>query len=45
LLHGTLPKTSPGERIVMAFSYAPAFVADWKGIDKDSTDITKLGHY
>jgi hypothetical protein len=45
LLHGTLPKTTPGERIVMAFSYAPAFVADWKAIDKDSTDITKLGHY
>jgi hypothetical protein len=45
LLHGTLPKTSPGERIVVAFSYAPAFVADWTEIDKDSTDITKLGHY
>lgn len=45
LLHGTLPKTSPGERIVMAFSFSPAFVADWKEIDKDSTDITKLGHY
>jgi hypothetical protein len=45
LLHGTLPKTSSGERIVMAFSYAPAFVADWKEIDKQSPDITKLGHY
>jgi hypothetical protein len=45
LLHGTLPKTSPGERIVMAFSYSPAFVTDWREIDKDSADITKLGHY
>lgn len=45
LLHGTLPKTSPGERLVMAFSYAPAFVADWKEIDKDSPDIIKMGHY
>ena len=45
LLHGTLPKSSPGERLFMAFSYAPAFVADWKEIDKDSGDITKLGHY
>jgi hypothetical protein len=45
LLHGTLPKTSPGERVVMAFSYAPAFVADWKEIDKDSPDIMKMGHY
>jgi hypothetical protein len=40
-----LPKTSPGERIVMAFSYSPAFVTDWREIDKDSADITKLGHY
>lgn len=45
LLHGTLPKSSPGERFFMAFSYAPAFVADWKEIDKNSNDITKLGHY
>lgn len=27
LLHGTLPKTSDRERIVLAFSYAPAFVS------------------
>lgn len=45
LLHGTLPKTTPGERLVLAFSYAPAFVADWREIDKESTDIHKLGHY
>lgn len=45
LLHGTLPKSSPGERLLAAFSYAPSFVADWKEIDKDSCDITKLGHY
>lgn len=45
LLHGTLPKTSGGERLVMAFSFAPAFVADWKEIDPMSPDLTKLGHY
>lgn len=45
LLHGTLPKTSEGERLVMAFSYAPAFVADWKEIDAGSQDLRKLGHY
>ena len=45
LLHGTLPKTSGRERLVLAFSYAPAFVTDWKEIDKRSTDIAKLGHY
>jgi hypothetical protein len=45
LLHGTLPKSTEGERLVMAFSYAPAFVADWKAIDIRSDDIEKLGHY
>lgn len=45
LLHGTLPKTSEGERLVLAFSYAPAFVTDWKEIDIASDDIAKLGHY
>lgn len=45
LLHGTLPKTTEGERIVMAFTYAPAFVAAWKAVDVDSDDIDKIGHY
>lgn len=45
LLHGSLRKSSTSERLLMAFSYAPAFVADWREIDKDSSDITKLGHY
>ncbi|MFD7707539.1 phytanoyl-CoA dioxygenase family protein [Streptomyces sp. NPDC059786] len=45
LLHGTLPKESQGERILMAFSYAPAFVTDWKEIDLRSPSIDKLGHY
>lgn len=45
LLHGTLPKSTPGERLLLAFSYAPAFVADWNEIDKDSADIAKVGHF
>lgn len=45
LLHGTMPKTTVGERLVMAFSYAPAFVADWKAVDIHSDDIAKIGHY
>ncbi|MGH8902503.1 MAG: hypothetical protein ACRDYA_12695 [Egibacteraceae bacterium] len=45
LLHGTLPKTSDGERIVLPFSYAPAFDADWQEVDVHSPDIHKLGHY
>lgn len=45
LLHGTLHKTSACERLVMAFSYAPAFVADWREIDRRSTDLLQQGHY
>jgi hemin uptake protein HemP len=45
LLHGTLPKTTGGQRLVLAISYAPAFVADWKAIDLMSDDIARLGHY
>jgi hypothetical protein len=29
----------------MAFSYASAFVADWKEINIQLDDIEKLGHY
>jgi hypothetical protein len=45
LLHGTLPKTTSGQRLILAISYAPAFVANWKTIDPTSDDITRLGHY
>jgi hypothetical protein len=45
LLHGTLHKVSGGERLVTAFSYAPAFVTDWNEVDRGSMDIRKLGHY
>lgn len=45
LLHGTLPKFTTDERIVLAFSYAPAFVTDWHEIDIESTVYGQLGHY
>lgn len=45
LLHGTLPKTSTSERVVLAFSFAPAFVTDWQEIDLTSTDLRRVGHY
>jgi len=45
LLHGTLHKTSEGERLVLAFSYAPAFVTDWREIDRHSSTLRQLGHY
>jgi hypothetical protein len=45
LLHGTLPKTTDGDRLVAAFSYAPCFVADWTAADIVSDDIHRVGHF
>lgn len=45
LFHGTRPKSTGPERLVLAFSYAPAFVTDWAEFDIDSEDIAKIGHY
>lgn len=45
LLHGTLPKTNEGQRLVAAFSYAPCFIADWTAVDTLSNDIHKIGHF
>ena len=45
LLHGTLPKTSEGDRLVAAFSYAPCFIADWTPADIVSDDIHRVGHF
>ncbi len=45
LLHGTLPKTNQGKRLVAAFSYAPCFISDWIAADIGSPDIHKIGHF
>lgn len=45
LLHGTLPKTNKGDRLVVAFSYSPCFIADWIAADITSNDIHKIGHF
>lgn len=45
LLHGTLPKTTASERVVLAFSYAPTFVTDWREISIESSAYGQLGHY
>jgi hypothetical protein len=45
LLHGTLPKTTTSERVVLAFSFAPTFVTDWQEVDHSSDDLRRLGHY
>ena len=45
LLHGALPKKSNCERWMMAFSYAPSFVSDWKPLNRANNDIYTAGHY
>jgi hypothetical protein len=45
LLHGTLPKSTPEERIIMAFSFAPAYVTDWVPLERSPGDIHTPGHY
>lgn len=45
LLHGALPKESNSERWMMAFSYAPSFVSDWKPLNRKKNDIYTAGHY
>lgn len=45
LLHGTLSKTSEGERLVAAFSYAPCFIADWISTNIVSDDVHRIGHF
>ena len=46
LMHGTLPKTSNQPRIVLAFSYAPRFVADYDETPSVSESaISRTGFY
>jgi Phytanoyl-CoA dioxygenase (PhyH) len=43
LTHGSLAKTSPGERIFIAFSFAPSFVGDYVELPTESIDLNALG--
>lgn len=45
LLHGAMPKSTPEERIIMSFSYGPAYVTDWKPLDRRPDDLHTPGHY
>jgi len=45
LLHEKKKKTTSGERLIVAFSYAPCFIADWIAADITSNDIHKIGHF
>ncbi len=46
LMHGTYPKRSPDPRIVMAFSYSPSFVADYReAASRDPGDIWSTVFY
>ena len=43
LTHGSLAKSSPGDRTLLAFSFAPSFVSDYAALPKDSTNLSDLG--
>jgi hypothetical protein len=40
-----MPKKSDGDRWLIAFSYAPAFVADWNMQKRSEDDIYTATHY
>jgi ectoine hydroxylase-related dioxygenase (phytanoyl-CoA dioxygenase family) len=43
LTHGSLAKTSPGERVFIAFSFAPSFVGDYVKLPTESIDLSAIG--
>ena len=43
LTHGAAAKSSPGDRILLAFSFSPSFVSDYVALPKDSTNLSDLG--
>lgn len=46
LLHGAMRTTVPDKnRLMMTFSYAPSFMADWNRIDPVAGDIETVGYY
>ena len=45
LMHGTLRKESVRERTLLAFSYAPSFVSDYRELSRDPGDLVTMGHY
>lgn len=44
LMHGTLTKYSDQERTILALSFAPAFVANWRPLEGDEPRLDP-GHY
>ena len=43
LTHGSMLKSTPGFRTLVAFSFAPSFVADYVKLPKDSANLSDLG--
>ncbi|MFC9222500.1 phytanoyl-CoA dioxygenase family protein [Streptomyces hygroscopicus] len=43
LTHGSLPKTSPGDRTFIAFSFAPSFVSNYRKLAKGSHSLSEMG--
>ena len=45
LLHGAAPKSSERPRILMSYSFCPAFMADWRPLQRSPGDLTTAGYY
>ncbi len=43
LTHGSLAKSSGGERAFLAFSFAPSFVGDYAKLPRDRADLSTIG--
>jgi hypothetical protein len=43
LTHGSFPKSSPDDRVFVAFSFAPSFVVDYVKLPKDANGLTTAG--
>lgn len=44
LLHGARKRRSPGERVLLATSYCPAFMADWSYLERTPSDLDATGY-
>lgn len=45
LLHGAMPKSTGKPRILMSYSFCPAFMTDWRPLQRAAGDLTTAGYY
>nr|BFF04500.1 hypothetical protein GCM10020241_61750 [Streptoalloteichus tenebrarius] len=43
-MHGTRRKLSDGDRTLLAFSYGPTFLVDWRELDGETADLRGQGY-